>query len=44
MRRGRHRHLPIVDRGRIVGILSLHDFSGFALDRRDEEIGLRERI
>ena len=44
MEDGRFRHLPIVDEGKIVGIVSRFDFSGMELDRLDEETGLWERI
>jgi CBS domain-containing protein len=44
MEGGRYRHLPIVDDGKIVGIVSRFDFSGLELDRLDEETGLWERI
>jgi CBS domain-containing protein len=44
MEDGRYRHLPIVDDGRVVGIVSRFDFSGLELDRLDEETGLWERI
>jgi CBS domain-containing protein len=44
MKDGRYRHLPIVDDGRVVGIVSRFDFSGIELDRLDEETGLWERI
>jgi CBS domain-containing protein len=44
MEDGRYRHLPIVDEGRVVGIVSRLDFSGIELDRLDEETGLWERI
>jgi CBS domain-containing protein len=44
MEDGRYRHLPIVDEGRVVGIVSRFDFSGLELDRLDEETGLWERI
>jgi CBS domain-containing protein len=40
----RYRHLPIVDNGKVVGIVSRFDFSGIELDRLDEETGLWERI
>jgi CBS domain-containing protein len=40
----RYRHLPIVDDGKVVGIVSRFDFSGIELDRLDEETGLWERI
>jgi CBS domain-containing protein len=44
MEDGRYRHVPIVDGGRVVGIVSRLDFSGIELDRLDEETGLWERI
>ena len=44
MEDGRYRHLPIVDEGKVVGIVSRFDFSGLELDRLDEETGLWERI
>jgi CBS domain-containing protein len=44
MEDGRYRHLPIVDDGKVVGIVSRFDFSGMELDRLDEETGLWERI
>jgi CBS domain-containing protein len=44
MEDGRYRHLPIVDDGRVVGIVSRFDFSGMELDRLDEETGLWERL
>jgi len=44
MEDGRFRHLPIVDDGKVVGIVSRFDFSGVELDRLDEETGLWERI
>jgi CBS domain-containing protein len=44
MEGGRYRHVPIVDGGRVVGIVSRFDFSGIELDRLDEETGLWERI
>jgi CBS domain-containing protein len=44
MEAGRHRHLPIVADGRVVGIVSRFDFSGLELDRLDEETGIWERI
>ena len=44
MEDGRFRHLPIVDDGKVVGIVSRFDFSGIELDRLDEETGLWERI
>jgi CBS domain-containing protein len=44
MQDGRCRHVPIVDDGKVVGIVSRFDFSGLELDRLDEETGLWERI
>jgi CBS domain-containing protein len=44
MEDGRYRHVPIVDAGRVVGIVSRFDFNGIELDRLDEETGLWERI
>jgi CBS domain-containing protein len=44
MEDGRYRHLPIVDDGKFVGIVSRFDFSGIELDRLDEETGLWERL
>src|SRR6516164_8564974 len=44
MEDGRYRHLPIVEDGKVVGIVSRFDFSGIELDRLDEETGLWERI
>src|SRR5262252_9075058 len=41
---GHYRHEPIVDDGKVVGIVSRFDFSGIELDRPDEETGLWERI
>ena len=40
----RCRHVPIVDGGKVVGIVSRFDFSGIELDRLDAETGLWERI
>ena len=44
MEDGRYRHVPIVDDGKVVGIVSRFDFSCIELDRLDEETGLWERI
>ena len=44
MEDGRYRHLPIVEDGKVVGVVSRFDFSGIELDRLDEETGLWERI
>ena len=44
MEDGRYRHLPIVEDGKVVGVVSRFDFSGIELDRLDEETGLWERL
>ena len=44
MEDGRYRHLPIIDDGKVVRIVSRFDFNGIELDRLDEETGLWERI
>jgi CBS domain-containing protein len=44
MEDGRYRHLPIVEDGKVVRIVSRFDFSGLEGDRLDEETGLWERI
>ena len=44
MEDGRYRHVPIVEGGKVVGIVSRYDFSGLELDRLDEETGLWERL
>jgi CBS domain-containing protein len=44
MEDGRYRHVPIVEDGKVMGIVSRFDFSGLELDRLDEETGLWERI
>lgn len=41
---GGFRHMPVVQRGRIVGIVSRADFKGQEIDRLDEEEMLAERI
>ncbi len=38
------RHLPIVQDGKVLGIVSRGDFRGVEQDRLDEETGLWERI
>ncbi len=37
-------HLPVVDRGAVIGIVSREDFKGLELDRLEEETILWERI
>ena len=44
MKDGGYRHVPITDRGRVVGIVSRGDFRGLEQARLDEETGLWERI
>ena len=44
MQDARCRHLPIVEDGRVVGIVSRGDFRGIEQDRLDHETGLWERI
>lgn len=38
------RHVPIVENGKILGVVSKADFRGIEVDRLDEETGLWERI
>lgn len=44
MRDGGFRHVPVVDDGRIVGVLSHGDAQGLELAQLDEETGLWERL
>jgi len=44
MQDGGYRHLPVIDAGRIVGVVSKGDFRGVEQDRLDEETGIWERI
>jgi CBS domain-containing protein len=44
MRDGGFRHVPVVDGGRLVGIVSRGDFRGLEHDRLDEETGYWERM
>ena len=44
MQDGGFRHIPVVDDGKVVGIVSKGDFRGVEQDRLDEETGIWERI
>jgi CBS domain-containing protein len=44
MQDGGFRHIPVVDSGKVVGIISRGDFKGLEQARLDEETGLWERI
>jgi len=44
MNEGGFRHLPVLDNGRIWGVVSRGDFSGVEIDRLEEEIHLAECI
>ena len=44
MQDGGYRHVPIVERGRVAGVVSHGDFRGLEQARLDEETGLWERI
>jgi CBS domain-containing protein len=44
MQDGHYRHLPVVENGKVVGIVSKGDFRGLELDRLDEETGMWERL
>ena len=44
MQDGDYRHLPIVDGGRVLGLVSRRDFHGVEKARLDEETALWERI
>ena len=44
MQDGGYRHLPVVQDGRVVGIISRGDFRGLEQARIDEETGLWERV
>lgn len=38
------RHVPIIENGKILGVVSKADFRGVEVDRLDEETGLWDRI
>ncbi len=44
MQDGNYRHLPVVDGGRILGLVSRRDFHGVEKARLDDETALWERI
>ena len=44
MQNGGYRHLPVVDQGKVVGIVSRGDFRGLEQARLDEETGLWECV
>jgi CBS domain-containing protein len=44
MNDGGFRHVPVLDEGRIWGVVSRGDFSGVEIDRLEEEIHLAECI
>ena len=44
MSNGGFRHLPVVENGRICGVVSRSDFTGIEIDRLDEEVHLSECI
>jgi CBS domain-containing protein len=44
MQDGGYRHLPVVDGGRVLGLVSRRDFYGFEKARLDDETSLWESI
>lgn len=44
MNDGGFRHIPVVDHGKVLGVVSRHDFTGVEIDRLDEEEHLKECI
>jgi CBS domain-containing protein len=44
MQDGGYRHLPVVDSGRVLGVVSRRDFYGVEKLRLDDETALWERI
>jgi CBS domain-containing protein len=44
MHDGGFRHIPVVDGGKVMGVVSRGDFRGLEQDRLDEETGIWERI
>jgi len=41
---GGYRHLPVVDQGRLIGVVSRGDFRSLEVARLDQETGLWERL
>lgn len=41
---GGYRHLPVIERGAVVGVVSRRDFSGLELAQLDEEAAIWSRI
>jgi CBS domain-containing protein len=44
MHHGGFRHVPVVENGRVIGIVSTNDFRAMEHDRLDEETGYWERL
>ena len=44
MRDGGFRHVPVVEEGLVIGVVSRGDFRGLEQDRLDEETGIWERM
>ena len=44
MQDGGCRHIPVVEQGKIIGVVSKGDFRGIEQDELDEETGIWERI
>jgi CBS domain-containing protein len=44
MNEGGFRHLPVIDHGKILGVVSRNDFTGVEIDRLEEEDHLKEVI
>ena len=44
MQDGGYRHLPVVEEGRVLGVVSRRDFHGSEKARLDDENALWERI
>ena len=44
MQQGHFRHLPVVDDGKVVGILSRRDFLGYEIDEIERQQRLQEKL